>query len=264
MIELICIDVDGTLVGSSGIVSDEIWMAAAQARARGVRLAVCSGRPGFGLARDFAARLDNDGWHVFQNGASVVNLLDDTTRSEVIPPAIVTQLVSTARANGWVLELYTDMDFVVEVDSDRTRRHAELLGVPFRKRDLESLLEPVVRAQWLAPHGDVADIMAHPVDGLTMLGSLSPVMADTTFVNMTVAGVDKALAIGVVARAYDIPLAHVMMVGDGANDVSALRMAGAAVAMGNAEHEALAVARYTVGHVDAGGLLEAFALAQSL
>jgi hydroxymethylpyrimidine pyrophosphatase-like HAD family hydrolase len=52
-----------------------------------------------------------------------------------------------------------------------------------------------------------------------------------------------------------------MMVGDGANDVSALRAVGFAVAMGNAEHEARDAAAHHVGHVDALGLLEAFALA---
>ena len=50
------------------------WEAAARARARGIRLALCTGRPAFGLARGFAERLDGGGWHVFQNGASVVRL----------------------------------------------------------------------------------------------------------------------------------------------------------------------------------------------
>ena len=44
MIRLICLDVDGTLVGSSGEVPDEVWRATDALRERGVRLAVCSGR----------------------------------------------------------------------------------------------------------------------------------------------------------------------------------------------------------------------------
>ena len=49
MIPLVFIDVDGTLVGSSGDVDSTTWEAAARTRAAGVRLAICSGRPGFGL-----------------------------------------------------------------------------------------------------------------------------------------------------------------------------------------------------------------------
>jgi hypothetical protein len=55
-----------------------------------------------------------------------------------------------------------------------------------------------------------------------------------------------------------------MMVGDGANDATALRAVGFSVAMGNAEPEALEAAGRVVGHVDDGGLIEAFELALTL
>jgi hydroxymethylpyrimidine pyrophosphatase-like HAD family hydrolase len=89
-------------------------------------------------------------------------------------------------------------------------------------------------------------------------------MPDTSFLNVTLAGVDKAFAVRRVAEAYAIPLERVMMVGDGANDVTAMRVAGISVAMGNAEPEVRAVATHEVAHVDHGGLAEAFALALTL
>jgi hydroxymethylpyrimidine pyrophosphatase-like HAD family hydrolase len=89
-------------------------------------------------------------------------------------------------------------------------------------------------------------------------------MADTSFINITSAGVDKALAVRAVAAEYEIPLERVMMVGDGANDVTAMQAVGFAVAMGNAEAGAKAAAGYEVSHVDRGGLAEALALALTL
>ena len=263
-VKLICIDVDGTLVGSSGDVLPAVWAAADRARARGVRFAVCSGRPGFGKARVFAERLDADGWHVFQNGASVVHVASGASRSRGLPPGSEERLVARARATGRVLELYTDAEYAVERDTDRARRHADLLGVPFAPRDLESLPAPAVRAQWLVSRDEEHAVLAEPHDGLHYSPSVSPVMPDTTFVNITAAGVDKAGAVRAVAEAYGVALDRVMMVGDGANDATAMRAVGFPVAMGNAEPEALAEAGRVVAHVDDGGLVEALELAMGL
>ena len=49
--------------------------------------------------------------------------------------------------------------------------------------------------------------------------------------------------------------------GDADNDLPALRIAGHPVAMGNGSAAVRAIAKHTVGHVDEGGLAQAFALA---
>ena len=82
-------------------------------------------------------------------------------------------------------------------------------------------------------------------------------MADTLFINMTAAGVDKGHAVGTVAANYGIPLDSVMFVGDGSNDLGAMRRVGYPVAMANADAAVLAMARLVVGHVDAAGLVDA-------
>jgi Cof subfamily protein (haloacid dehalogenase superfamily) len=264
MIRLICIDVDGTLVGTSGTVAPDTWAAAERMRDRGVRLAICSGRPAFGHTRGFAERLDPTGWHVFQNGASVVDIGRGETRSRPIPPDRLAWLLARAEATDRVLEFYTDHGYGVARDTEVSRRHAGLLGIPFALRDLATMPGPIVRAQWLHPLADVDALLAEPHEGLTYSASTSPMMPDTGFVNITPAGVDKAHAVRIVAREYGLSLDEVMMVGDGANDVTTLQAVGASVAMGNAEPEALAVARHRVGHVDHGGLVEAFELALAL
>jgi Cof subfamily protein (haloacid dehalogenase superfamily) len=264
MIGLVCIDVDGTLVGSSGTVSNATWAAAARVRARGVRLAVCSGRPAFGVARGYAERLDAEGWHIFQNGASVLHLPHGLTRSRPLASASVTALVEQARTKERLLELYTDREYAVERDVERARRHAALLGVPWRRRDLLSLGEPVIRAQWLVSHEEVEAVLAEPHEGITVSHSVSPVMPDTSFLNLTPAGVDKARAVRTVAKEYGIPLEHVMMVGDSANDVTAMQLVGVPIAMGNAEPEVREVAGYEVAHVDEDGLVEALEMALTI
>jgi Cof subfamily protein (haloacid dehalogenase superfamily) len=264
MIELICVDVDGTLIGASGEVAPEVWDAVDRAREGGARLAICSGRPAFGQTRELAERLDPQGWHVFQNGASVVHLPSGRARSGVIPHPAVERLVRRAREMGRILELYTDTDYAVESTDERAERHAGLLGVPFRARDLLSIGGDIVRAQWLLAAEDLDEVLSWPHDGLSLAPSTSPVMPDTAFISVTAPGLDKAVGVRAVADEMGIPLERVMMVGDGANDLQVMRAVGVPVAMANSEPEILEVARHRVGHVDAGGLIEALELAARL
>ena len=257
MIRLVCIDVDGTLLGSNSDVHPAVWPAAERARAAGIHLALCTGRPALGLTGGYAARLDPEGWHIFQNGASVVHLPTGRALSVRLSGDSARMLTERARRTGRILEFYSDSEYVVEDASERARAHAELLGIEFAPGRLESLHDTAVRAQWLLSPNEKAAVLAESYPGLEVSPSLTPAMPDTLFVNLTVAGVNKATALQTLLHETGVPLEQVMFVGDGANDAEAMALVGWPVAMANAEPEALQAARRLVGHVDQGGLAEA-------
>ncbi|MBM0107343.1 Cof-type HAD-IIB family hydrolase [Steroidobacter sp. S1-65] len=259
MIALIGIDVDGTLVGHSGEVPDIVWKTAEQARAAGIHLALCSGRPAFGVAAEYARRLDDDGWHIFQNGASIVNLATRESRSTPLPEGCVRGLISQARETEQVLELYGDDDYAVESEAPWASQHADLLGLPFKPRPFETLLPPLVRGQWLLSPEDAERIEAPP--DLEMAQSTSPLMPNVRFVGLTRKGVSKGSAMREIAAAYRIDMRDVMYIGDSGNDISALRVVGHPIAMGNADPEVIQAAGRTVGHVDEAGVAEALRIA---
>ena len=255
------IDVDGTLVGAGGLIHPRVWEAARMAYHSGIHLTLCSGRPAFGLALDYARRLDANGWHVFQNGASVLNLGTGTSRSVAIPYVWTAKLIGQARGSCDALELYGDTEYVEESTSDWARRHAELLGVAYAPRPFESLQQPVVRAQWLLSPERAREITSLPHPGLEVAQSGSPLMPDTQFVGLTREGVTKGSAMRSIAAEYGVPLRDAMYVGDSGNDLSALRIVGHPIAMGNADPAVLAAGLHVVGHVDDGGLAEALEMA---
>jgi Cof subfamily protein (haloacid dehalogenase superfamily) len=263
LIRLIGIDVDGTLVGTGGVIHPRVWEAATQARERGIHIALCSGRPAFGLALEYARRLEANGWHIFQNGASILDLATARSRSVPMPAHWVKALIDQARTHGEVLELYSDTEYAVESTSAWAEGHADLLGVPFAPRPLDSLAQPIVRAQWLLSVERAAQFTARPHPGLEIAQSSSPLMPETQFVGLTHEGVTKGSALRSVADEYGVPLQNVMYIGDAGNDLSALRVVGHPIAMGNAEPAVKVAARHTVDHVDRGGLAQALEMAIS-
>lgn len=261
MIRLIGIDVDGTLVGSSGVVNPAVWAAAKKALREGIHLVLCSGRPAFGVALDYARQLDPTGWHVFQNGASIIDLRSGRSSSVQIAPEFITTLIGRARKTRDVLELYSDRAYVTESEADWARIHAEMLGVPFKPAPYESLGAPVVRAQWVLPTSDARKYMQAPPSEVEVAVSTSPLLPEANFVGLTHKGVSKGTALRTIAGSYGIDLRDVMYVGDADNDLSALRVAGHPVAMGNGSPAVRDIARHTVADVDEGGLAEAIGLA---
>lgn len=261
VVKLIGIDVDGTLVGKSGEVNPAIWAAAERARSAGVHLALCSGRPAFGTALEYARRLDPGGWHIFQNGSSVVHLGSGQSRSTALPVETVAEAIRLARRTGDVLELYDDRRYVAESTHRWSIEHAKLLGVSFEPQPFESLDPPVVRAQWVVSPERAREIMAGPHDDYEIAQSTSPLMPDARFVGLTPKGVNKGSAIRAIASAYGVDLDEVMYVGDAGNDLPALQIVGHPIAMGNADPAVIEVAVCTVGHVDDAGLAQAISYA---
>lgn len=265
VLPLVCIDVDGTLVGSSHVPTAAVWAAAERAVQRGQHLALSTGRGAFGPTLDYARRLDPDGWHIFHNGAALVHTGSGEIRADHLDASVSDLADEVAARNGWIVEFYSADDYTVDSDADAALEHAAMLGCDHTIRHRSSLDSPIVRLQFVVPLEVVPWVTTEmaPVDAI-VVPATSPVMPGWAFVSCTSPGVSKASAIDNLAALLDTTAASVMMVGDGHNDVEALAAAGHGVAMGNAVAEAKAAARYEVAHVDDDGLVEALDLSAEL
>jgi Cof subfamily protein (haloacid dehalogenase superfamily) len=248
VIPLAILDLDGTMIDASGQVDARVWEAAEKARDAGVRLAVCTGRPGFGVAARIARRLDPDTPHIFQNGAQITYLDGDTLQMSGVREDAAKQLVRKARELGVVLELYTPDTMYVERRTEMSEAHAQMIGVNAIVRDLAAVAseEPIVRAQWVVGSDRLDEVLACAVEGVRAHVASSPVLPDTFFVSLTRGGVDKGSAVRFLADKLEIDLAKVMAVGDSPGDVAMLDAVGHPRVMASGDPEV--IARYA-GHV---------------
>lgn len=261
---LVCLDVDGTLVGAGGQPTVGVWAAADRARQGGIHLAICTARLGLGSAWDWAVGLDPDGWHMFQTGASIIHTGTGETRSTLLPEGAAEAVEKTAKNRGWIFELYADRDYIVDSDDSIAVQHAALLGIDYVWRTADDLDGAALRAQIIVSDDDVDDAVASVPSGCTASAATSPIIPGYHFVSITADTVSKASGVRALAALLNLPMDRVMMVGDGQNDVSALEAVTHSVAMGNAHDDAIAVSKYRVAHVDDDGVAEALDLALTL
>lgn len=268
--DLLFVDIDGTLHGVNGVHPD-VWPAVEAARAEGLKMAICTGRPCSGVALEFARRLDPEGLHIFEAGVVVARADGRPVHIDGLPEGAFATVLELGRAHGVVVEAFTAAGrYVVAERNALVRAHEEILETQAIEADLDALAEgadPVIRAQWLIPeHGPAlaplnAAIAERPE--LTVHLGRSPTMGEILFTGITGAGVSKASAARWVAEQQGsaADLSRAAMVGDGLNDLELIQAVGLPLAMANAEPAVKAAAARVMPSVDEGGVVQAIAWA---
>lgn len=255
------VDVDGTLVGATGV-APRVWPALERLRAAGWRVALCTGRPGRGQALDFARRADRDGLHVFESGAAVLTAAGAVVHADALAPDVVTAALGLGDRFGAVNEVYTaDGDYCVRARGPLVAGHEALLAVDARVGPFPTD-RTIVRVLWMLE--DAAGTWPALRDAAATLDAdlhtgRSPRMPGVRFVGVTARGVSKASGVRRVLEAYGVGPDRAAMVGDNLNDLTALRCVATAFVAADGAPEALALADHVVPGPDDGGVADAVA-----
>lgn len=261
MIKLVLIDVDGTLYGPSGV-HPRVWESADRARARGLHLAICTGRSGAGVALDYARRLDPQGMHIFDGGAVILGGDGVVRHSTQLDRAAYDALLAIARTNDFDVETYTaEGGYFIERETPDLVAHQKILGRTATVMPLDEVPGTIARLQFVVqedPAWQAARPQVRALTALEMHEATSPTMMHIVFASVTRRGASKLAAAGWIAGQFGLDgLARVAMVGDGDNDLELIRAAGLGIAMGNAPAHIQAAADRVVGRVENAGLADA-------
>lgn len=235
-IQWLACDADGTLLGPDDLVSDPVAAALQGVADRGIAVGIVTGRMRQGADR-IHHRFPVPGPHVVCNGAEV-RLDGETLMDWPLDPDDVDVLLEIAADDLAYGELYTSEGFTIT-------RHHDLAVDHWRSLEQEPQgittsanppTEPILKATFVG--WDMAEASrlhaAFTGAGLTVGTASSMAHPERTYINVTAPGVDKASAITAAAEHLAMDISSVAMIGDGHNDLPALRVVGTAVAMGQA------------------------------
>jgi Cof subfamily protein (haloacid dehalogenase superfamily) len=254
-VRLIASDLDGTLLGEDGRISDRTLAAIQRAHERGIIVVAATGRS----HRTAAPRLRPApaiGTAVCSNGASVYDMdRQAIVRHRPIGDGIVPDLIAALR------QAHSDVCFAWETEDGFGWEQAMLGLAPVHMQDGVSegsrALEVHQSIDDVEPERLTKLLVGHPIIHsnvwLAEIGPLIPsnVQASTSgaaFVEITGEGVDKASTLSLLCAELGVDAAEVVAFGDQSNDIAMLRWAGRGLAPANAHEAALEAADAVIGH----------------
>ena len=250
-IQLIALDIDGTLLNSKNELTGPTLDALQRAAGRGIHIVLGTGRM-VSECRELLARLPMIRYAVTCSGTQVVDVrTGETLFRRSLTAQELRQLCAQVADLDVMLQIFDDRDGLIHNDAG-VLAHAERFCSPELARAMQQChgAEPDFAAylrDFEGPTNKLHMFFANPADKAEAIRRLSGTpyyMSESHKLDLELMppGVDKGVGLTELARRLGLTANQVMAIGDGGNDVAMLRCAGLAVAMGNGSAEAKAAA----------------------
>lgn len=262
-VQMIAIDMDGTLLNSQGYISQGTLQAIREAQAKGITVAICTGR----FPENVSLMFEDVGLScpvISLNGA-IIEMDNKRVHAEQMKGDTVQELclaLESAQASYYMFG-----DHMITTRRMGKPHHAEVKyaarllkerGVTFevgeeavRSAARKALYKFYVYEDFASCGLQKAFEAVQHVKGVHFTRS-----SDNNFEIMP-QGIDKEHGIQTLAAMLDIPLRHVMAIGDHENDETMIKAAGFGVAMGNAVPRVKEAADAVTGTNDEEGVAQA-------
>lgn len=244
-IELIALDVDGTLFTSKGQVPEEVEQAIALAHQKGLLVTMISGRSRQSLeplAERFNIRIP----YVGANGAFAC-LPGQKEPLFTIPlePNDVLEVVNTVLCYEGVgiIFHYVDQLYFDPVGYSLTKSWRPRGSARYIKMELLDMLEklpPPLKLELVGEERKISEL----VEKVSREHLVAAIVTGSTFLEINTAEANKGAGLAFLADYLHIPLVRTAACGDAMNDVGMLSNAGCSFAMGNAHPHIKKIAKY--------------------
>ena len=247
--KLLVLDVDGTLLNETKEMSKRTLASLLKVQQMGVRIALASGRPTYGLMPlAKALELGNYGGFILSyNGCQILNAQNGEVLFERrINPEMIPYLEKKARKNNFDIFTYHDDTILTNTLGNAHIRHEAWLNNlrMIEEEEFSTAIDFAPCKCMLVSDDETAltDLENHWKRRLA--GSLDAFRSEPYFLEVVPSGVDKANAMGVLLEQLQLKREEVMAIGDGVCDVTMIQQAGMGIAMGHSPASVQACADY--------------------
>lgn len=253
-INLLCLDIDGTLLNTSHQLPPENRAAVQYAAKQGVTVCLMSARPPQAIF-PIQQALGVPG-PVASFGGALIWMGDKRVYDRRLPAASVLPVLDEGVRHGVHVSVYRDLDWFVETEDRWSRNESAITGLSPIPGPLHDRIQ-----NWdLGAHKLLC--MGEPAQIDAMMASihdnhLDCLRSKAEYLEIVPAGTGKADAMQVLCDRLGIDAGQTMAMGDHDIDCGLLRAAAVGIAMGNASPAAKQAARCVTGSNDQAGVAQA-------
>ncbi|KRE53458.1 haloacid dehalogenase [Arthrobacter sp. Soil736] len=256
---LVASDIDGTILGHDGKISDRTIRAFHACRGAGVELVFVTGRPPRWL-HPLEEQLGHTGTVICSNGAVVWDLEADkmiSARTMALNDVFeVRRIIKSLRPTA-LFAAETLTGFHLEpgfIENGSSELLSEFTPAPLA--ETLTAEDAVVKFLAIVREGTADDFLAEVTPAVGDLAAVTHSAPTIAMLELSVPGVNKAVTLAEYAASLGIEAADVVAFGDMPNDIEMLRWAGHGYAMASGHPEAIRAAGQQAPHFDDDGVAQ--------
>ena len=256
---LVASDIDGTILGHDGKISDRTVRAFHACREAGVELVFVTGRPPRWL-HPLRERLGHTGTVICSNGAVVWDLEADrlvSARGLELDAVFETRRIIRRLRPAALFAAETLTGFHLEpgfIEDGSSRLLTEY--TPAELHTTLTAADSVVKFLAVVRDGTADEFLAEVAPAVAHLAAATHSAPGMALLELSLSGVNKAVTLAAYAASLGIEAQDVVAFGDMPNDIEMLRWAGDGYAMASGHPEAIRAAGQQAPHFDDDGVAQ--------
>lgn len=236
-IRLVLSDVDGTLITSDKVLTEETIGAVERLKKEGILFAITSGRPPRGLVMLIEPLELTTPLAAFNGGLIVdrdlATLKELTVRDEIVDP-----LIEILLANGLSVWVYQGNDwFVLDLNGPHVAHEADVCQFgPSKLKNFDQVHGDIIKVVGVSDDDAVIGTATTALNE-EFAHDVSATSSQTYYIDVTHRDANKGRVVDYLASTLSIDSSEIATIGDMSNDVLMFARSGMSIAMGNASDE---------------------------
>lgn len=261
MIKLVAIDLDGTLLNSQKEISPRNHAAIAKAKAQGIKVVICTGRP-LEAIHPFLAQLNleepGDYSITFNGGFVQKNDTGEILEKKVLTSEQVEELITLAQTIDMPLDLLSGGNvYTLPTSVQHLSLYPEINPL------LTHIPTPLADLDWQRPYNKA--VIGYEQQFLDQKITEIPavfkemyevIKSRAVLLEFMPKGVTKAYGLDLLAKDLGLTPAEIMSIGDEENDLPMIEYAGIGVAMANAVEQVKTIANFITASNEEDGVAQ--------